>query len=110
MLRGMITLALISASSIASADVYLSIGETVRIGGEQIHCGVNEPQDRMYRCSMEVCIDPWNDVSDSEWMCKHGSGSYNFEVRSEVGSDKQDLFNRLSSGVHRPDTFSCTEI
>lgn len=97
-------------SSIAHADIYLSVGESINYGRETIYCGVDrQPEERMYRCSMEVCIDPWNEVSDNDWLCARSS-SYTFQSRSEVGTSKSELFDKLAKGSHKPETFNCVEL
>ena len=102
--------ALTLISSLAQADIYLAVGESINYGRETIYCGVNrQPEERMYRCSMQVCIDPWNKISDSDWMCTHSS-SYTFQSRSEVGTDKTELFSKLATGIHKPETFYCVEL
>ncbi|NOT78474.1 MAG: hypothetical protein HOP07_05665 [Bacteriovoracaceae bacterium] len=95
----------------ASADIYLNVGDSVNIGSSRVHCGMREPApSRMYRCSMKICIDPWNRESDNEWMCKNAS-AYKMESRSAIGDDKNSLYQELvSRGIHDSDSFSCEEI
>ena len=64
----------------------------------------------LVRCSMDICVDPWNRYSNDIFMCEH-SNQWVATPISAIGDSEREVYKDLSHrGVHWDSTLTCDRL